>query len=535
MLQLRLQANNLQVGANLASSTYQFCHMNVANICDHGYFSGHFKDVQGVGIVMNSISASTQVSTTDPALVVLQKFFGYSEFRFPQREIVNCLLQKQDALIVLPTGGGKSICFQLPALLQPGLTLVISPLVALMENQVQELRQKKLPAALLHSELPANQYRQTLWLLANQRLRLLYLSPETLLNPKVWQILSQPALKLNAIVLDEAHCLVHWGDTFRPAYYRLGSVRKSLSQASNSQIAIAAFTATADPQAQQTIQRILQLDNPQQFRLSPYRVNLHLSVKTVWTPHQRRQQTLSFIQQHPQQAGLVYVRTRRDGEELALWLTQQKFQTAAYHAGLSPEERREIEQGWLSGRLQFVVCTNAFGMGVNKSDVRWVVHFHAPTMLAEYVQEVGRAGRDGKPAQALMLISERTGLLDSTDKHRSQFFTQQAQKQYRTAKALVHKLPLEGEVDVVKRQFKDGAIALSLLHQVGCLEWNDPFHYVIKERPSLSNLGQSNIHATRQMQRYLHTRQCRWQFLLTAFGFELDAQNFRCGHCDRCR
>jgi len=481
---------------------------------------------------MNSSNLSQKAA--DPVQAALQKFFGYSEFRSPQREIINCLLQKQDALIVLPTGGGKSICFQLPALMQPGLTLVISPLVALMENQVQELRQKKLPAALLHSELPSGQYRQTLWLLANQRLRLLYLSPETLLSAKVWQVLTQPAIKVNAIVLDEAHCLVHWGDTFRPVYYRLGSVRRSLSESSTSKIAVAAFTATADPQAQQTIQRVLQLENPQHFRLSPYRANLHLDVQIIWTPHQRRQRLLTFIGQQARQAGLVYVRTRRDSEELALWLTQQKFQTAAYHAGLSPEERREIEQDWLSGKLQFVVCTNAFGMGINHPHVRFVVHFHAPTMLAEYVQEVGRAGRDRKPAHALMLISEPTGWLDSTDKQRSQFFTQQAQKQYRMAKALIHKLPLEGEVDVVKRQFKDGAIALSLLHHIGYLEWVDPFHYVIKGRSSLANLGTSNQQATQQMQRYLYTRDCRWQFLLAAFGFATEAQTMRCGHCNNC-
>uniref|UniRef100_A0ACD5H158 Helicase-related protein n=1 Tax=Desertifilum tharense IPPAS B-1220 TaxID=1781255 RepID=A0ACD5H158_9CYAN len=193
------------------------------------------------------------------------------------------------------------------------------------------------------------------------------------------------------------------------------------SKPAGTKIAIAAFTATADPQAQQTIRQTLQLDNPEQFLLNPYRPNLHLSVKIAWTPKGRKQQLLNFIQAHPQQSGLVYVRTRPDSETLAQWLAAQSLKTAAYHAGLDPDARRQIEQAWLKDRLQFVVCTSAFGMGINKPDVRWVIHFHAPLLLSEYVQEVGRAGRDGKPAEALTLISEPTGWLDGEDKQRRAF------------------------------------------------------------------------------------------------------------------
>jgi len=316
---------------------------------------------------MNSISTASGQLKADSVQAALQRFFGYSKFRPPQRAIVECLLHQQDALIVLPTGGGKSVCFQLPALMQPGLTLVISPLVALMENQVHELRQRNLPAAVLHSQLPNSQYRQNLWLLANQRLRLLYLSPETILHPKVWEVLCRSTTQINRLVVDEAHCLVQWGDTFRPAYYRLGAVRRSLqAHHPKAKIAIAAFTATADTQTQATMQQILQLDQPQVFRLNPYRANLQLIVQTVWTPRQRRQRLLSFVRQQGQQSGLIYVRTRRDSEELANWFQQQRIEAAAYHAGLSSEERRAIEQGWLTNALQFVVCTNAFGMGLIK-------------------------------------------------------------------------------------------------------------------------------------------------------------------------
>jgi ATP-dependent DNA helicase RecQ len=329
-------------------------------------------------------------------LTAFQRIWGYPDFRAPQGEIVQCLLEKRDALVVMPTGGGKSVCFQLPALLSVGLTLVISPLVALMENQVLELQQKQLPAALLHSELPADRRYQILQNLA--QLRLLYLSPETLLSEPVWAKLTQPHLVINGMILDEAHCLVQWGDTFRPAYRRLGTVRPALleSKPEGSQMAIAAFTATADPAAQQIIQSVLQLQQPQLYRQSPYRPNLNLSVKIAWSPRDRRQKLLKYIQARSKQSGLVYVRTRKAGEELANWLKTQGLATAAYHAGLGAGDRRQLEQQWLDGTLQFVVCTSAFGMGINKSDVRWVVHFHAPVLLSEYVQEVGRAGRDGR-------------------------------------------------------------------------------------------------------------------------------------------
>ena len=317
-----------------------------------------------------------------------QQIWGYEDFRPPQGEIIRTLLVQRDALVVMPTGAGKSICFQLPALLQTGLTLVVSPLVALMENQVQELLDRNLPAALWHSELPTHKRRVTLQLLERQQLRLLYLSPEALLSKAVWERLCQPQLHINGLILDEAHCLVQWGETFRPAYRRLGVVRPALlkSKPPGTRIAIAAFTATAAPAPAQIIQQVLQLQQPIIFRQNPYRQNLHLKVQTIWTPRGRRQQLLKFIQANPGQTGMVYVRSRRDSENLAQWLSQLGYATAAYHAGLSPDERRLIEANWLSGASVIVVCTSAFGMGINKPNVGWVVHFHAPALLSEYVQ-----------------------------------------------------------------------------------------------------------------------------------------------------
>lgn len=475
---------------------------------------------------------------------MLQQVWGYSDFRSPQAEIIQTLLTGQDALVVMPTGGGKSICFQLPALMRRGLTLVVSPLVALMENQVQELCQRRLPAALLHSELPSHKRRQILGAIDQQKLRLLYLSPETLLSPPVWERLCQPHLVINCLVLDECHCLTSWGDSFRPAYRRLGAVRPALlhHKPPGTRLAIAAFTATADPQTQETIAQVLQLNQPQKFLQSPYRSNLSLSVKIAWSPHNRQQQLLKFIRQRPGKAGLVYVRSRRDAETLAQQLTEQGDSTAAYHAGLGAADRRSIEEDWINDRLPFVICTSAFGMGVNKPNVRWVLHFNAPMLLSEYIQEVGRAGRDGKPAEALTLISEPTGWLDPSDRQRQQFFQAQFHKQQQLAQTLVRQIPAQGNLQDVSRQFKGSDIALSLLHSAGQLEWQDPFNYVIRS-PQLKNSfqrsTQATAHAAQPMRQYLSTKTCRWQFLLRAFGFPMEAEQLKgkgrgCGHCDRC-
>lgn len=470
--------------------------------------------------------------------LLLQQIWGYSDFRFPQGEIVQTLLSGQDALIILPTGGGKSICFQLPALMRSGLTLIVSPLVALMENQVQDLKRRRLPAALLHSEMSNADRKKVLWALETQQLRLLYLSPETLLSASVWQRLCAPDLKINGLILDEAHCLAQWGETFRPAYYRLGAVRPALLQhkSPGTRIAIAAFTATADPITQQTIQRVLHLDAPNLFRLSPYRANLSLNVQSVSTPRGRRQRLFQFIQTQGQQPGLVYVRTRSDSEALAAQLQQQGYRTAAYHAGLgaiactSGANRRQIEHDWLSGKLQFVVCTNAFGMGIDKSDLRWIVHYHAPLLLSEYVQEIGRAGRDGKRAIALTLASN---WLDPDDKKRWDFFQHQTRSQIQSAQQLAQKISTEGSVADVSKQFKEGAIALSLLHSSGNLTWSDPFHYKINVTRNAKN--NATLNSAQPMRTYLTTKGCRWQFLLSAFGFGAEANAFCCGQCDLCQ
>ncbi|MEO1740869.1 MAG: RecQ family ATP-dependent DNA helicase, partial [Cyanobacteria bacterium J06629_9] len=378
-----------------------------------------------------------------------RKVWGYDRFRPPQDEIIKALLAQQDVLVVLATGGGKSLCFQLPALLQSGVTLVISPLVALMENQVSELAERQLSAAVVHNQVDRFSWRRTLEAVSQNRLRLLYLSPETLLNRSVWEVLCQPQVQINGLILDEAHCLVQWGETFRPAYRRLGTVRSALLKykPAGTRIPVAAFTATANPDAQQVLENVLQLSKPKRICLSPYRRNLHISIKTVWTARGRQQSLLKFISQYPQRSGLVYVRTRRDAEMLADTLAQTSYRTTAYHAGLSSMRRRQIEASWLAGDIPVVVCTSAFGMGINKPDCRFVAHYEVPNLISEYVQEVGRGGRDGKAAIALALVSEPTGVFSPEDKQRWNFFEQKAQALERTAIQLIQQIPDEGSIE----------------------------------------------------------------------------------------
>ena len=464
-----------------------------------------------------------------------QQIWGYEDFRPPQAEIVRTLLSGKDALIILPTGGGKSICFQLPALLQTGLTIVVSPLVALMENQVSQLQKLGLSGALLHSELPRYERKNILRAIAKQQLRLLYLSPETLLSLPIWNIISQPEINITGIVLDEAHCLTQWGTTFRPAYRRLGSIRRSLLQhkPTGTKIAIAAFTATADPQAQREIIKALELQQPEKFLVNPYRQNLSLNIKTVWTPRGRKQAMRRFIQVH-EGSGLVYVRSRKDSKILAEWFKSLGYSVAAYHAGLITRERRNIEQDWIAGKIQFVICTSAFGMGIDKPDVRWVTHYHSPELLSEYIQEVGRGGRDGKPASALTLVSEPTGLLDPEDKQRSQFFTRKLEQQYCQAQKLIKQLPKKGDITTIS-EHPDGEIALGVLHSLGLVYWQDPFNYSRRShKVDFSNLATKQKRHQQRMQRYLRTKHCRWQYLLHAFGFKQEAQEFNCGSCDNC-
>lgn len=476
----------------------------------------------------------------DQVLASFQKIWGYKDFRSPQEEVIRTLLAQKDALVILPTGAGKSVCFQLPALLQNGLTIVVSPLIALMENQVVQLKNRQQSALLLHGELPNYQRRQVLQALSQQQSKMLYVSPETLLTRPVWETLLLPQLKINGLIIDEAHCLVQWGEIFRPEYRRLGCVRSSLlkNKPPGTKIPVAAFTATADLTTRAIIHNTMKLDQPQEFVVNPYRDNLNLTVKIALSPRCRRHLLSQFINARPKQPGLVYVRSRREAEDLVTYLNGLQYPSAAYHAGLGSQPRRNLEASWLSDQIRILVCTSAFGMGIDKPNLRWVVHFQAPLMLLEYLQEVGRSGRDGLAADCLTLVSEPTGWLNPEDKRRREFFQKNWHEQAQKALKIAPLLPSQGSIEAVSQEFPGAETALSLLHSSEQLEWLDPFSYRFltnNNNISLREFTRQSQKSQAQMVSYLYTRECRWRFILEAFGFVSEAQGFRCGHCDNCR
>ena len=460
-------------------------------------------------------------------LAALQKYWGFDRLRSPQAEVIQALLDGRDALIVLPTGYGKSLCFQLPAILQSGTTLVISPLVALMEDQVERLRQRGLSAGALHGQLNSSQKRKTLSLLERGSLRLLYLSPEMLLSQPVWGRLQHPSLAINGAIVDEAHTVADWGPSFRPAYMRLGAIRRGLKK----RFPLAAFTATADVVTQSVLKNVLELENPLVVRASPRRSHIRISISVAWTAAGRRKQLVSFVRHHQDLSGLIYSRTRDGCRELVKLLRDRGLSTAAYHGGLAEADRRQLEREWLSGKRKFLVCTNAFGMGIDLPHVRWVAHYQPSPSITDYVQEIGRAGRDGKAARTLMLVSEPTGLLDSSDIQLRNHLRERDKDIDRQAKQMLSGLPIQGCYDtIIDRYGRASALTLALLRREGCLVWQDPFRFSIANR-SFNGTSKSKQNNKVSIESLLNDKGCRWQAIERSLGY---ANSPPCANCDNC-
>ena len=482
----------------------------------------------------------------------LQRYWGFSQLRFPQADVIGALLEGQDALVVLPTGFGKSLCFQLPAIVQTGTTLVISPLIALMEDQASRLRQRGLVAEALHGQRQRHDKRRILLQLERGEIALLYLSPEMLFHPSVWQRLLQPSVKIAGAIVDEAHTVAEWGGSFRPAYMRLGAIRRGLGQ----QFPLAAFTATANRSIQAELHDVLELHDPLVVRASPRRENIRISIDVAWTLAGRRKRLVSFVRRHRQHAGLIYARTRKSCRELVDMLAARGLPTAAYHGGVGAEQRRRLEREWLSGERAFLVCTNAFGMGIDCPHVRWVAHFQPPANVTDYVQEIGRAGRDGQPANTLMLVSEPTGILDGSDRQLWQYLQHQRDSGERDARRLLAQLPERGEYEQLDRQSSTNALSLALLRRSGEISWEDPFHFVRQRRQRRSDRAQASsrsapsqpdsnrVHNPNRfqqqrcshqdctsIQQFISSRQCRWQALESSLGY---TSGKPCGVCDNC-
>jgi ATP-dependent DNA helicase RecQ len=328
---------------------------------------------------------------------ILKDTFGYAEFRAGQMEVIDKILNGQDALILLPTGGGKSLCYQVPALALEGITIVVSPLISLMQDQVQQLTSQGVKAAYLNSSQDAEESQQITEQLFRGELDLLYVAPERLL--KSYFLNSLQRVKVSLIAVDEAHCVSHWGHDFRQDYRQLGRLK---SQFQN--VPFIALTATADHATQVDIQHQLQLDNPFVFKGGFDRPNIRYNLLAKYKGFD---QVVAFVKQQDGAAGIVYCNSRAKVDDLTQRLQSAGIKCDAYHAGRDTATREFVQTQFLKDDLQVVIATVAFGMGINKSNVRFVVHHDVPRSVESYYQETGRAGRDGMPAEALLLFDER--------------------------------------------------------------------------------------------------------------------------------
>lgn len=325
---------------------------------------------------------------------ILKNTFGYDEFRPLQEKIINSILNKNDSLVIMPTGGGKSLCFQIPALIFKGLTIVISPLISLMKDQVQQLTALGIEAVFLNSSLSNEDYKINEELIKAGKTKLLYVAPETLTMEKTINLLN--SVKVDCITVDEAHCISEWGHDFRPEYRQIADIRLNFKDT-----VIAAFTATATPQVQNDIIKNLKLRESQKFLASFNRENLYLQISPKIDP---LTQTISFLEKYPNQSGIIYCFSRRQVDELFEELEYRKYSVRPYHAGLSDAERKKHQDEFIKDDVQIIVATIAFGMGINKPNVRFVIHYDLPKNIESYYQEIGRAGRDGLRSHCLLLF-----------------------------------------------------------------------------------------------------------------------------------
>ncbi len=402
------------------------------------------------------------------ALSVLKQYFGYDSFRKGQTEIVEQIISGHDVLGIMPTGAGKSICFQVPALMMEGITLVISPLISLMTDQVQALVQAGVPAAYLNSSLTIGQQRKVLQNIQAGKYKLVYIAPERLLADDFAEVVQ--TIKIAMVTVDEAHCLSQWGQNFRPNYLKIIEFITTLA---NRPI-VSAFTATATAQVRDDIYKQLQLQDAYVLTTGFDRPNLTFTVRK---PKNKMLALQEILQLHADESGIIYCSTRKNVEEVHAFIQQQGIEVARYHAGLADAERKLNQEDFLYDRVRIMVATNAFGMGIDKSNVSFVVHFNMPKNIENYYQEAGRAGRDGQPAECFLLYSGQ---------------------------------------DVITNQFL-----------IDHAEENEEL-----DKETMLAIKQKDRELLKQMTFYCHTMDCLRAYILRYFGEKADNYCGNCGNCN---
>jgi ATP-dependent DNA helicase RecQ len=375
---------------------------------------------------------------SDNKLDALKRYFGYDSFRPQQSQIIDTVMENRDCLVLMPTGGGKSVCFQIPAILREGLTVVISPLIALMKDQVEALRGNGVNAAFLNSTLSSSEQDQVMWQAKVGELKLLYIAPERLFSGNTFDFLREWNVCLFAI--DEAHCISSWGHDFRPEYRQLTGLKVRFPD-----VPIIALTATADRVTRRDILKQLNIEHAETFISSFDRPNLNLS---VLPGRKRLQQIQSFIAKHDGQAGIIYCLSRKGTETVAASLRNAGFKAEFYHAGLAADKRSKVQEQFLRDDIQVIVATIAFGMGIDKSNVRWVIHYNLPSNVESFYQEIGRAGRDGSPSDTVLFYSymdiiTRQDMINNSD---------QSAEQKELLHAKLNRMKQYAEADICRRR-----------------------------------------------------------------------------------